>query len=148
MTRTRNRRLRRERSSGFSLIEVLAAFVILALVGTALFGIFGGSLRNASAAEEWSRGLLVAQTQLAIAASARPLKEGSDQGTDDATGLNWRRTVAIYKAPDPNPDLERLSDPMPSRLYRIAVDVELPETILGQSRVVSLSTLKIAPKGL
>ena len=144
MTRLRHR----ARAKGFSLIEVLAAFVILALVGTALFGIFGGSLRNASAAEEWSRGLLVAETRLALAANARPLKEGSEQGTDAATGYAWRSTVAYYKPPDANPDLERLSDPMPSRVYRIAVDVELPASVPGQGRTLSLATLRVAPKGL
>jgi prepilin-type N-terminal cleavage/methylation domain-containing protein len=40
----------RRRNAGFSLLEVLAAFVILALVATALFRLFSGSLQNASAA--------------------------------------------------------------------------------------------------
>ena len=42
------RRVLLSASRGFSLIEVLAAFVILALVGTALFRIFAGALGNAS----------------------------------------------------------------------------------------------------
>ena len=53
---------------GFSLIEVLAAFVILALVATALFRLFSASLNNASASEEWSRALQVAESQLEVAA--------------------------------------------------------------------------------
>ena len=50
--RARARRVRdvreqpRTRASGFSLLEVLAAFVILALVGTALFRLFSGALGN------------------------------------------------------------------------------------------------------
>ena len=51
------------RQSGFSLIEVLVAFVILALVATALFNLFSSSLNNASAAEEWSRAVQVAVTK-------------------------------------------------------------------------------------
>ena len=53
----------RSRTRGFSLLEVLVAFVILALVATALFRLFSGALNNASAAEEWSRALLVAESR-------------------------------------------------------------------------------------
>ena len=56
----------RHRTAGFSLLEVLAAFVILALVATALFRLFSGSLSNASAAEEWSRALPRAMGNAAI----------------------------------------------------------------------------------
>ncbi|NDP43950.1 MAG: prepilin-type N-terminal cleavage/methylation domain-containing protein, partial [Aromatoleum sp.] len=45
---------------GFSLLEVLVAFVILSLVVTALFRVFGGSLANVSAAEDYSRAVIVA----------------------------------------------------------------------------------------
>ena len=65
---------------GFSLIEVLAAFVILALVATALFQLFSGALLNASAADEWSRASLVAESRLAAAAGAVPLVETTDRG--------------------------------------------------------------------
>ena len=64
------RAARRRGARGFSLIEVLAAFVILALVATALFRLFGDSLRNASAAEDWSRALLVAESRLEEAPGA------------------------------------------------------------------------------
>ena len=51
---------------------VLAAFVILALVATALFRLFSGALGNAAAAEDWSRAVLTAESRLAAAASAQP----------------------------------------------------------------------------
>jgi len=47
----------RRHARGFSLLEVLVAFVILALVAGALFELFGGALRNAGAAGEWTRAL-------------------------------------------------------------------------------------------
>ena len=68
----------RNRHCGFSLLEVLVAFVIVALVVTALFRLFGGALGNASAADEWTRALLVAQSRLALAASVEPLREATD----------------------------------------------------------------------
>jgi len=70
-------RPRASRAGGFSLLEVLVAFVILALVATAIFGLYGGALRTVSTSEEWSRALLVAESRLALAASVQPLREGS-----------------------------------------------------------------------
>ena len=49
---------------GFSLLEVLVAFVILALVATAIFRLIGGALGNAGVAEDVSRAVLVAQSRL------------------------------------------------------------------------------------
>jgi prepilin-type N-terminal cleavage/methylation domain-containing protein len=52
------------REHGFSLLEVLVAFVILSLVATALFRLFSGALNNASASEDYSRAVLVAESAL------------------------------------------------------------------------------------
>jgi general secretion pathway protein I len=65
---------------GFSVLEVLVAFIIVALVVTALFQLFGGALRNASGAGDWTRALLVAQSRLELSASAQPLREASPTG--------------------------------------------------------------------
>lgn len=130
---------------GFSLLEVLVAFVILALVATALFGLFGGALRTASTSEEWSRAMLVAQSRLVLAASATPLREGSDAGTDDDGRVQWQTAVAPYAIPDPNPDLERASETMATRLYRVSVDVRYAGGD-GHERTISLATVKLGPR--
>ena len=70
-------------AAGFSLLEVLVAFIILALVGTALFELFGGALNNASAADEYSRAALFAESRLTAAALETPLREGGDQGVSE-----------------------------------------------------------------
>jgi len=132
---------------GFSLLEVLVAFVILSLVVTALFALFGGALRNASTSEEWSRALLVAQSRLAEAASAQPLKEGSAAGTEPDGRISWQTAVAPYVAPNPNPDLDRASDAMLTRLYRVSVEVRYTGDN-GRPRTFGLSTLKLAAKSL
>jgi general secretion pathway protein I len=130
---------------GFSVLEVLVAFIIVALVVTALFQLFGGALRNASGAADWTRALLVAQSRLELAASAQPLREASDAGAEPDGRIAWRASVTPYVAPDANPDVERAGESMPTRLFRISVDVTFPGDD-GKSRTVSLSTMRIGQR--
>ncbi|HXT03380.1 MAG TPA: prepilin-type N-terminal cleavage/methylation domain-containing protein, partial [Casimicrobiaceae bacterium] len=86
--------------AGFSVLEVLVAFIIVALVVTALFRLFGGALGNASAADEWTRALLVAQSRLELAAATQPLRETTDAGSDADGRVTWRSAVVAYVPPD------------------------------------------------
>ena len=136
---------RHRRASGFSLLEVLAAFVILALVATALFRLFSGSLANASAAEEWSRALLLAESQLELAASAQPLKESTERGTDSTGSIQWETVVVAYSPPDTGPDAERTAELLGTRLLRVTTQVKFPGAVNGE-RTLSLTTVKLAQK--
>ena len=137
--------MRRRHNAGFSLIEVLAAFVILALVATALFRVFSGSLRNASAADEWSRALLLAESQLDLAASVQPLKETTENGTDATGTMQWETRVVAYSPPGTSPELEQAAQMLATRLYRVTTDVKFPGGIKGE-RTLSLATVKLAPR--
>ena len=130
---------------GFSLIEVLAAFVILALVATALFQLFSGALLNASAADEWSRASLVAESRLAAAAGAVPLVEATDRGDEAEGRIHWETRVRAWDAPSVEPELARISDTMMTRLYRVEVDVRFPG-LAGRERTLSLATVRLAAK--
>ena len=145
MRRTAKLRARARLDAGFSVLEVLVAFVIVALVVTALFRLFGGALGNAAAADEWTRAMLVAQSRLTLAASTTPLRATSDAGSDADGHLRWRTRVLPYVPSDANPDLERASETMTTRLYRIDVDVSFQGGD-GRERTVSLSTLKIGER--
>ena len=133
------------RARGFSLLEVLVAFVILALVGTALFRLFSGALNNASAADDYSRAVLVAESVLAEAASARPLRESTQQGTVDDGRIEWTTRIAPYAPPGVNPDTERGSDSLPLRLYRVSAEVAFP-SMSGGKRTLVLATTRISAK--
>jgi len=133
------------RVRGFSLIEVLAAFVILALVATSLFGLFSGALGNASAADDWSRALLIAESRLATAASTQPLAEASDAGTEDEGRIRWTSRVAPWDPPEVDAELASQSESMATRLYRIQVDVRFP-AVAGGERSISLATVRLGPK--
>jgi general secretion pathway protein I len=133
------------RSPGFSLLEVLAAFVVLALVGTALFRIFSGALGNASLSDEYSRATLYAESRLASPGIETPLRESAQQGTSDDGKYTWTANIAPYKPPGSTPDLDAAADLMPVRLWRIAVTVSWPGAA-GSDRSISLATVRLAPR--
>jgi general secretion pathway protein I len=130
---------------GFSLLEVLAAFVILSLVATALFRLFSTSLNNVSAAEEWSRALLVAQSQLEVAAATQPLRVQDERGVDESGKVRWTSRVVTYTVPDVDPELDRASEQLAMRLYRISVDVAF-DGADGRERSLSLATMRLGPR--
>jgi general secretion pathway protein I len=133
-------------AAGFSLSEVLVAFVILALVGTALFRLFGGALNNASVADEYSRAALLAESRLAAAAVENtPLREGGDQGTEDDGKYSWQTKIEAYVPPGTTDDQNRLGQSAGVRLFRISVNVSWPG-MLGAQRSISLATVRLASK--
>jgi general secretion pathway protein I len=134
-------------SGGFSLLEVLAAFVVLALVGTALFRIFSGALGNASLSDEYSRATLYAESRLASPGVETPLREGVQQGTSEDGKYSWVARVEPYRPPGSTPDLDAAAALMPARLWRIAVTVSWPG-LAGGERSIALATVRLAPKEL
>ena len=130
---------------GFSLLEVLVAFVILSLVATALFRLFSGALGNASAADDYSRALLVAESALSEAAAAQPLRETSQTGSADDGRIAWATRVAPYSPPGISPDLEQAAETMPIRLFRITSEVTFPAPSGGR-RTYALATTRIGAR--
>jgi len=130
---------------GFSLLEVLVAFVILSLVATALFRLFSGALNNASAADDYSRAVLVAESALAVAAATQPLREETQSGSADDDRIAWTTRVVPYSPPEISPDLERVAETMPTRLYRITAEVTFAAPS-GAKRSFSLATTRVGAR--
>jgi general secretion pathway protein I len=83
---------------GFTLLEVLVALVIFALLFGVLAQIFQTGLRQSSVAEAASAATLLARSQLARVGVEVPLAEGETLGeTED--GLRWRTVIEVAEAP-------------------------------------------------
>ena len=109
--------------------------------------LYSSSLRNAGAAEEWSRAVLVAEGQLAPAAATYPLKEGSASGTEDDGRITWTTQSSRTLPPTSVPDLLNASAQLPLLLLRVSVNVSFPGAP-GSDRTVAMSTVKLVRKDL
>src|SRR5688572_6071827 len=87
-------RLVTRRERGFTLVEVVVAFLLLSLVLASGFELFTTGMRRAIDLEERSQALAIAQSQLASAGVEQQLKEGSAAGQSDDGKFRWVTTIA------------------------------------------------------
>ena len=85
------------RTRGFTLIEVVVAFLLLSVVMVTGFELFTTGMRRASDLEERAAALAVAQSRLASAGVEQPLKEASFSGQTDDGRYQWTMTIAKSK---------------------------------------------------
>lgn len=90
-------RLARSRGGqrGFSLLEVLVAFAILAITLGVIMRIFSMGLRNVTVGEDYTRAILLAQSKLAALGVEEPLQPGEQTGAFDE-GYRWHVMVQPY----------------------------------------------------
>lgn len=86
----------RKASRGFTLLEVLVAFMILAISLTVLLRIFGGGLRSISTTEAYSVAIQLAESRLAVVESQTQLREGIVRGTW-GNDFFWQQKVEQYQ---------------------------------------------------
>lgn len=85
-------------SRGFTLIELVAAFVIFALGFGILLQIVGGALHTTAQSAEYSKAAMWAQSLLDTQGIGAPITEGSSSGRfDDA--YSWQLDVTRYDPP-------------------------------------------------
>jgi general secretion pathway protein I len=88
----------RVRSRGFTLIEVVVAFAILATSLGVLYEAFGGALRRSAAAGQRELAALRVDSLLSEFRGSGGLLPSPQRGHDPDTGLDWRITRKAYLA--------------------------------------------------
>ncbi len=145
------------RQRGFSLLEILVAFSVLALSLGVLMQIYGGAARNADLALNQMRALQLAQSLLAGASVVSPLAAGNKSGiTED--GLRWELGVAEIDTTPLTGGMSTQGPALPLALCQLTATVSWGGEIGGQvgreiggdpgrnaSRSVRLVTLRARP---
>jgi len=104
------------RQAGFTLIEVMVAFVILATALGALLPQISLALGSAGRLERREHAALLAEAQLDALGSAIPLRPGTVEGRA-GTDYWWRVEVCC------EPPAAGTTPPMPLHLYQVALTV-------------------------
>jgi len=120
---------------GFSLIEILVAFMILAMSLTVIFRIFSGGLRNVALSEDYARAVLVAQSQLSVSGISEPLQPGLSSGEWDGR-FRWQRLVEPYRPWQQDKQLVATLT-----AYRVTVKVSWQHA--GGTRQIRLSSVRL-----
>lgn len=123
----------RKSERGFTLLEVIVAFAVVALALGAVFQIFSTGLRSAVVTENYNMATLLAESKLTAMGIEAPLAAGDQSGTF-ANGYRWQTTVHPY-------DDEGVVSEV---ISAFEVTVTVTWGGLTRDRMVSLSTLLLA----
>jgi general secretion pathway protein I len=138
---------RRARSRGFTLIEVLVAFVILAGSVLALMRLLSGGLAMAERTDEFNRATTYAENRLAEAVGQREIVEGETSGEEDEGRIRWSVVVTPMDDPTPPPGGQQPGQAIRVKLMEIVATVRFgPPSDTGQERAVTLRTIRVVPK--
>jgi general secretion pathway protein I len=126
---------------GFSLLEILIAFSILAVSLSILLNIFASGVNNAGVAEEYNAAVQLAESLMAKTGVEIPLQVGEAVGVEHEK-YHWRVLVQPFNF---NPD-QFDSTILTTSLFKVRVTVDWGDE--SRSRQVKLVTLKLVNKVL
>jgi len=126
---------RDRRQAGFSLLEVLVAFSIMALSLGVLLQIFSRAMSTTAVSGSYSRAAALAEARLAEVGVTIPLVEGDATGDPD-DGMSWALRVQQLDVAELFPD-----QTAPVTPYRVTATVYWGER--GAERHFSLATLRL-----
>lgn len=130
------------RDGGFTLLEVLAAFVIAALALGALTQGAAGGLQSARVAGHYQEALSRAQSRLAtIGATLGAAPAPGVQDGDDGGGYRWR--VSVVQIATAARGRGGADPPRPGRAQLLAVTVRVSWRMDGGERDVVLATERL-----
>jgi len=122
-----------ENRNGFTLVEVLVAFVILALSATVIMNILSSGTRSADRTHDQREALIIARSTLDRVGAELPLATGETSGETDG-GYRWRLSILPYQEPG--------QEHKPTaRPFKVTVTVSWGSG--GQERSVTLTTLNL-----
>lgn len=124
----------KKRQSGFSLLEVLVAFVIAALVVGGALKVFAGGSRNVKLAGDYYEAVRIAEGRLAELGATIPIEAGEYSGSWE--DYQWSVRVAPFTSG------AEIGDPL-ALLFSVAVDVTWSTG--AKPRTFSLATLRQGP---
>ncbi len=130
---------------GFTLLELVAAFVIFAISFSVLMGVLTSSIQNVRRSAEYTQAALWAQSLLDVVGVGERLKEGGSNGRFDN---NYRWDLRISKFQPPAASQFTAEQIAPVDLYQLDLNVSWNGTSQQrQARFVTLRANTPQPAG-
>jgi len=107
--RRRKGMVRFRTNNGFTLLEVLLAFVVFALSFTTVLEILSGSMRNTVRAREYTEAALVAQTVIDQLGLDLPVEAGANY-SGESGDYQWELNIGLYEGGAENTHSVELSE--------------------------------------
>ena len=111
----------RQSSGGFTLLEVMLAFVIFALSFAAVLEIMAGSIRGVRRASDDTQTALLAQSIMDQVGLEIPLEQGGFSGIE-MDRFQWQLDIYPYTPGDA--DAQELAEMSGIELYQVVLDVD------------------------
>ena len=125
---------------GFSLLEMIIAFSILAVSLGILMKIFSSGIMTAQVADDYTNAVQIAHNLIAKTGVEKPLKISEEIGVED-NFYHWRVRVNPKTFVSPELDLRGL----PVEVFNVNVLIWWGDEAKTDDRVLELNTLKLAP---
>ena len=109
-------------SGGFTLLEVMLAFVIFALSFATVLEIMAGSMRSVRRSSDDTQVALLAQSIIDLVGTEIPIEEGQFNGTD-MDRYDWSMGIYLYAASDEEVRTQELAELSGIELYQIDMDI-------------------------
>jgi len=117
----------RQRAGGFTLLEVMLAFVIFALSFATVLEIMAGSMRSVSRASDDTEVALLAQSLMDLVGNEIPVEEG-EYGDRSMDRYEWQMTLTLYDAIDESESVglstQELAEMSGIELYRVDLYID------------------------
>lgn len=119
---------------GFTLLEVLVAFVLLAMMLGVILNLNSRALDTTARASDRQLALMLAQSELDRALAERELSEGFWRGRFEDERFEWELEVSRFEFPDYDPGLDSGS----AEPYEIKISVNW-----DRNQNLTLNTLRL-----
>ncbi len=129
----------RRSSRGFTLLEVMLAFVVFALSFATVLEIMAGSMRSVRRASDDTEVALFAQSIIDLVGTEIPVEEGEFSGTG-MDRYRWRLGIYLYEPGNEDERTLELAEMSGVELYHVDLDIDW--TSGQKQRDLHFSTLR------
>ena len=136
-----------QRARGYTLIEVIVAFAVLALALTLLLGTLSGASKQVRWADDAGRASLHAQSLLDQLGVGEALAPGQRQGDFENGRYHWQLDVSRWRDPAQPPANDQPQDLSAPRLMAVSLRVAWGNAANQQLQVSTLRLVQPEPAG-